>query len=89
MNKYPTKGPGDFEPDFSDEEAWEAWLDELDSDPHKKLEYLEAWLLEKATATGTIIRADESYCTIHYDHEDAFNDWLQDQYKAKSWLNEY
>lgn len=79
-----TKGPGDFEPDYSEEEAYQEWYDRLLDE--KKLEYMEAWLMASSTATGTIIRADESYCTIHYDHEDQFNMWLYEQWKAQEWL---
>lgn len=81
-----TKGPGDLwcEEENLDMDGFEEWLEDLDGDPHKKLELLERFITFKQTATGTVVNSIESpygtISTVAYSHEDAFESWLVDVY---------
>ena len=66
-------------------DGFEAWLEDVDNNPRRKLELMERFLTFKRTATGTVVYSMESpygtIATVTYEHDEAFTEWMADIYR--------
>lgn len=85
-----TKGPGDlydpedYEPNM---DGFEQWLEDLESDPHTKLSYMERFFTYKRSATGTLLSSLETpyrtIATVAFEIDSAFEQWLAEIYQSE------
>lgn len=84
-----TKGPGDLwhEEEDATMDGFEQWLEDLDDDPHTKLDYLEQFVTYKRSVTGTVLHSMESpygtIATVAVELDSAFETWLAEKYQSE------
>ena len=85
-----TKGPGDlWHPGDEDMDAYEAWLEELDRDPERKLEFMESWMHSKQTVGGRVVHMyGDGYASVFHSYEDSWLDWMAEQFQALKFRGE-
>lgn len=90
MNRDVTKGPGDlWDPEdyYPNMDGFEQWAEDLDKDPHTKLNYLEQFITYTRSATGVVLSSMESpygtIATVACELDSAFERWLAEKYQSE------